>query len=81
MFIFQVNDVVEMIKCRQKWIIIVDLFIALSVFFNFLFSSTLFFFNYDHIFIIVWLLLTNFEYICIIKIRDLNHKLWMHNDA
>jgi len=55
LFIFQVNDVVKIIECKQEWIIIVDLFIALSVFLNFSFSST-FFFNHDHIFIIMWLI-------------------------
>ncbi len=70
-----------MIKCKQKWIIIVDLFIALSVSLNFSFSSTSSFFNHDHIFIIVWLLLTNFEYICIVRIKDLDHELWMCSDT
>ncbi len=70
-----------MIECKQEWIIIVDLFIALSVSFNFLFSSTSFFSNHDYIFIIVWLLLTNFEYICIVRIKDLDHELWTCSDA
>ncbi len=70
-----------MIKYKQEWIIIVDLFIAFSVSFNFSFSSTLSFFNHDHIFIIVKLLLTDFEYICIVEVRNLNHESWMCSDA
>ncbi len=70
-----------MIECKQEWIIIVDLFITLSILLNFSFSLTSFFFNHDHIFIIVWLLLINFEYICIVRVRDLNHESWTHNDA
>ena len=70
-----------MIKHKQEWIIIVDLFIALSVSFNFSFSSTLSFFNHDYIFNIVWLLLTNFEYICIVRVKDLDHESWMHSDV
>ncbi len=80
MFIFQVNDVIKIIKCKQEWIIIVDLFIALSVSLNFLFSSTSFFFNHNCIFIIVWLLLTNFEYIYIVRVRDLNYESWICSD-
>ncbi len=72
---------IKMIKCKQEWITIVVLFIALSISLNFSFSSTSSFFNHNYIFIIVWLLLTNFEYICIVKVRDLDHESWMHSDA
>ncbi len=70
-----------MIKHKQEWIIIVDLFIILSVSFNFSFSSTSFFFNHNYIFIIVKLLLTDFKYICIVEVKDLNHESWTCNDA